>query len=224
MPNPSLPPALFRFLRELKDDNTSEWFQANKARFEGEVREPLLAFIGAFGEPLAGISRHLEANPSRAGGSMFRINRDIRFSRDKSPYKTNVGAQFRHASCTKDVHGPAFYLHLEPGGCFAGAGMWHPEPEALKRVRDYMVGHGAAWKALRTKGIEVQGESLARVPQGFDPAHPLAEALKLKDFYTVTSFTERQVCAAGFLEAYAEYCRQQVPLMKFLAKALELPF
>jgi uncharacterized protein (TIGR02453 family) len=224
MTPPRFSPALFRFLRELAEDNTSEWFQANKARFEAEVREPLLAFIGAFGEPLAGISRHFVANPSRAGGSMFRINRDTRFSRDKSPYKTNVGAQFRHVACTKDVHAPGFYLHLEPGGCFASAGLWHPEPEALKRVRERMVSHPAAWKALRAKGLEVQGESLARVPQGFDAAHPLAEALKLKDFYTVTGFTERQVCAVGFLDVFAEHCREQAPLMKFLAKALELPF
>lgn len=224
MAHPFFSPALFRFLRELKADNTPEWFQANKARFEAEVREPFLGFIGAFGEPLAGISPHYEANPSRSGGSMFRINRDTRFSRDKSRYKTNVGAQFRHAECTKDVHAPGFYLHLEPGGCFGGAGLWHPEADSLRRVRERIVSHPREWQALRAKGLEVQGEALVRVPQGFDAAHPLAEALKLKDFYTVTAYTERQVCAGDFLEVFVAQCRQQVPLMKFLSKALALPF
>jgi len=217
-------PALFRFLGELREDNTSVWFQANKPRFEAEVREPFLAFIRAFAEPLAGISRHFEANPSRSGGSMFRINRDTRFAMDKSPYKTNVGAQFRHRDCPRDVHSPGFYLNLEPGGCFATAGLWRPAPESLKGVRERMLQHPREWSALRAKGIEVQGETLARVPQGFEPGHPLAEALKLKDYYTVTSFTEGQVCSGEFLGLFTEACGVQAPLLRFLTRALHLPW
>ena len=129
-------PTLFKFLRDLKAHNSTEWFQANKQRFEDEVRTPLLGFILAFAEPLAGISRQFEANPARSGGSMFRLNRDTRFALDKSPYKTNVGAQFRHRACPKDVHSPGFYLHLEPRGCFASAGLWHPDKDTLQKVSD----------------------------------------------------------------------------------------
>ena len=155
---------------------------------------------------------------------MFRIFRDMRFSKDKSPYKLNVGAQFRHREGSKDVHGPSFYLHLEPGGCFMGAGLWHPGPPSLRQVRTHMVGHPREWKALRSQGIQVTGEALKRVPQGFDPTHPLADDLKLKDFYTCTPLTEQQACAPGFLEHYTEACQRDAPLMRFLSQALELPY
>ena len=217
-------PGLFTFLEELKTDNSREWFQDNRARYEQDVRDPLLALIMAFGGPLAAINRNFLADPRPSGGSMFRIFRDTRFGRDKSPYKTNVGAQFRHMMCSKDVHSPAFYLHLDPEGCFVGAGSWRPDPAALKLVRERIVGHPREWKALRGAGIEVQGDALVRVPQGFDPAHPLAEDLKLKDFYTIDALTRRQVCAGNFLETLTEKCRQNAPLMKFLSKALELPW
>jgi uncharacterized protein (TIGR02453 family) len=217
-------PALFKFLRELKENNTSEWFKANQERYEHDVRQPMLGFILAFGEPLHGISAQFLADPSRAGGSMFRINRDIRFSADKSPYKTHLGAQFRHRAGSRDVHSPGFYLHLEPRGCFGGGGLWHPDPASLRKVRERMVAHPREWTGLRGKGLEVEGERLARVPQGFDPASPLAEDLKLKDFFTSTGFTEGQVCSGEFLELFVEHCRAQVPLMKFLVKALDLPW
>ena len=115
-------PELFTFFRELKENNNRDWFQANKARYESQVREPLLQFIADFGLRLAEISPHYLADARRSGGSLFRINRDIRFSSDKSPYKTAAGVQFRHES-GKDVHAPGFYLHLEPEGIFAGVGI-----------------------------------------------------------------------------------------------------
>ena len=104
-------PALFDFFRELKANNNREWFQANKERYERQVREPLLQFVEDFGVRLAEISPHYVADARRSSGSLFRINRDVRFSADKSPYKTAAGIQFRHES-GKDVHAPGFYLHL----------------------------------------------------------------------------------------------------------------
>ncbi|HWQ08093.1 MAG TPA: TIGR02453 family protein, partial [Holophaga sp.] len=201
-----------------------EWFQANKARFEADVREPMLGFIMAFAEPLRRINQHFVADPRPAGGSMFRIFRDTRFARDKSPYKTNVGAQFRHQDCTKDVHAPGFYLHLEPGASFVSAGLWRPDGDALRQVRERIVARTKEWKALQDGGLEVQGEALKRVPQGFDPAHPFAEDLKLKDFYTHVPLSDREVCAPDFLERFAEACRRNAPLVAFLTKALALPW
>lgn len=223
-PQPFFTPALFRFLRDLGKNNDREWFQANKTRFDEEVREPMLAFIMALAEPLRTVSPHVLADPRPSGGSMFRIFRDTRFSKDKSPYKTNVGAQFRHGSCPKDVHAPGYYLHLEPGGCFMSAGIWHPDGDALRRIRERIAIQGKAWQALAKAGLQVEGESLQRVPQGFDPQHPLAEALKLKDFYTGTALTEKEVCAPDFLDRYVDHCRRNLPLMAFLAKALDLPW
>ena len=221
---PFFTPALFQFLSELKVNNDREWFQANKARFEAEVKGPMLAFVTAFAEPLERINKHYVADPRPVGGSMFRINRDTRFAHDKSPYKTNAGAQFRHRDCTKDVHSPGFYLHLEPGGCFATTGLWHPDPEPLHKVRERIVAKTRAWKALQDGGIEVLGDALKRVPQGFDPGHPFAEDLKLKDFYTHLPLTEQEVCGPDFLERFTEACRQGAPLAAFLTKALDLPW
>jgi len=220
--HPFFDEGLFRFLRELKEHNDREWFQAHRDRYEADVKEPMLAFIMAFADPLRRLNQHYVADPRPTGGSMFRIFRDARFAKDKSPYKTNVGAQFRHCDCTKDVHAPGFYLHLEPGGCFASAGLWHPDPDSLRKVRERIVSHGREWKALAS--LEVTGEALKRVPQGFDPAHPFAEDLKLKDFYTGTPFTQREICAPDFLERFTETCRRNLPLMAFLTKALELPW
>jgi uncharacterized protein (TIGR02453 family) len=221
-PSAFFTPALFAFLRELKADNSREWFQANKDRYETDVKAPMLGFIGAFASPLEGLNRHLLADPRPAGGSMFRIYRDTRFAHDKSPYKTNVGAHFRHRDCSREVHSPAFYLHLEPRSSFMAAGLWHPDPDALRKVRTAIVARSRTWKALREGGIDVQGDALVRVPQGFDPAHPWADDLRLKDFYTVEGLSDREVCAPDFLERFTETCRRNLPFMAFLAKALEL--
>jgi len=213
---------LFGFLAELEANNERAWFQENKARYEAQARDPMLRFIAALSEPLQAISRHFDADPRPQGGSMFRIYKDTRFSRDKSPYKTHVAAQFR--GCAEGVHGPGFYLHLQPGSSFAGGGLWHPEPEPLRQVRERIVSHSKAWRALRESGMEIEGESLKRVPQGFSAEHPFAEDLKLKDFYTSTTFTDRQVCSRDFLERVAKAFQEAAPLVVFLAKAMDLPW
>ena len=131
-------PELFKFLRDLKRHNTREWFLENKTRYEEVVKEPALGFIAAFDSPLGKISPEFLAIPKAVGGSLFRIQRDVRFSKDKSPYKTHVGIRFLHRD-GKNVHAPLFYLHLEPGGCFAGLGIWHPEPPTLESIRQAIV-------------------------------------------------------------------------------------
>ena len=220
-----LEPGLFRFLKDLKAHNDREWFSENKARYETEARDAMLRFIGAFSGPLSSTSRHFIADPRPSGGSMFRIYRDSRFSKDKTPYKTHLAAHFPHRAVKAGgVHGPGFYLHLEPGGSFAGGGLWHPEAEALFKVRQAIAARPAAWKALRKAGLEIEGDALQRVPQGFASDHPCAEDLKLKDFYITSSFTNAQVLAPDFLDQVAGACQQAAPLVAFLCKALELPW
>src|SRR6185503_14437854 len=138
-------PDLFIFFRDLKANNTRAWFEANKSRYEQHVREPLLQFITDFGLRLAEISPHYVADARRSGGSLFRINRDIRFSKDKSPYKTAAGLHFRH-EVGKDAHAPGFYLHLEPDGVFAGVGIWQPDGPALAKLRDAIVQYPERWQ------------------------------------------------------------------------------
>src|SRR5262249_20461860 len=129
---------LFQFLRELKSHNQREWFLKNKARYETDVRDPFLRLIGDLRPRLSRVSPHFAVDPSPTGGSMMRMYRDTRFSKDKSPYKTSRSAHFWH------VHGeegmtPAFYLHLEPGRSFAGGGLWRPPAEGLRRIRQAIV-------------------------------------------------------------------------------------
>ena len=215
-------PRLFKFLRELKRNNERAWFNANKARYIADVQEPMLRFIADFATPLARISRHYEANPRPVGGSMFRIYRDTRFARDKSPYKTQASAHFRHRQTSTDVHAPGFYFHLEPGGCFIGGGLWLPEPPLLKKVRDAIAYDAAGWRKVRRTVKEIEGEGLTRPPQGYDSAHPFIEDLKRKSFFASVSFGDDEVAAAGFLDRCAEACRSVKPLMKFLTEAVDL--
>ncbi len=214
-------PALFDFLRELKANNEREWFQAQKDRFDADVKAPMVAFCMALDPALQGVSRFYSADPRT---SIFRIHRDTRFSRDKSPYKLHVGAQFRPLACAKDVHAPGFYLQLEPDNCFAATGIWRPDSDALGRIRERIASDEKAWKAVKKAGLEIQGEALKRVPTGFPVTHPCAEDLKRKDFYTVTPITEREVCAPEFLDRYLTICRKGAPLMRFLAEAVDLPW
>ena len=215
-------PSFFKFLKDLKTHNTRPWFESNRARYEADVKEPMLRFITDLGPGLRKISPHLIADSRPVGGSMFRIHRDIRFSRDKSPYKTGVGAHFHHVAA-KHVHAPGFYLHIEPGRSSGGGGLWHPEANALKAVRDRIVARPKEWKSARAR-VDIEGETLKRVPAGYDAAHPFVEDLKLKDFTTGTEFSDSEVCAPNFMSRYLEVARTAAPLLQFLTKALQLPW
>jgi uncharacterized protein (TIGR02453 family) len=155
---PYFTPATFRFLRALKRNNRRDWFHAHKAQYEEHVKAPALRLITDIADPLRTISPQLVASPRAVGGSLFRIHRDTRFSSDKKPYKTHVGLSFYHAATKATARGslgtaalgrldaPVLYLHLEPGACFTGGGIWHPQPETLKRLRDFLVDNPRSWK------------------------------------------------------------------------------
>ncbi len=217
-------PRLFRFLRELKRNNTRDWFQASRDRYVADLQQPMLRFIADFAAPLAGISRNFEADPRPVGGSLFRIHRDTRFARDKTPYKTHAAAHFRHRATSRDVHGPGFYFHLEPGECFIGAGIWRPEPPLLKQLRDAIAWDSDGWRKVRRTTPEIDGEQLVRPPQGYDPAHPFIDDLRRKSFFASASFTEAEVCVPGFIDECTAACRGFKPLMSFLTEAAGLDF
>ena len=214
-------PDLFAFFRALKRHNNRDWFLANKARFEASVRDPMLRFITDFGPHLARVSLRFVADPRPTGGSMFRIYRDIRFSADKSPYKTHAAAHFFHRASKATGHAPGFYMHLAPGECYVGGGLWHPDTAMLVKLRDAMVDSPATWKRAR-RGLELEGQVLSRPPRGFDPKHPLIDDLRRKDFVAGRSFTERQVCSPRFMRDVADECRRLGPLVEFLTKAVGL--
>jgi uncharacterized protein (TIGR02453 family) len=212
-------PDTFVFLRALKRNNNRDWFQSNKPRYETVVRDPLLRFITDIGPHLTRISPHIVADPRPTGGSMFRIYRDTRFSADKSPYKTHAAAHFPVRAAERHAATPGFYLHLEPGGCFVGAGIWHPDAPTLVKIREAIAGSASTWKRARN-GIKLDGAMLSRPPRGFDPNHPFIEDLKRKDFVTGATFTDAQVVAPTFIKQFAGECRRMSPLVAFLANAL----
>jgi uncharacterized protein (TIGR02453 family) len=219
---------LFSFLSDLRANNNREWFAANKDRYEEHLLEPALEFVAEFAPRLAKISPHMRADPRPSGGSLFRIYRDTRFSKDKSPYKTNLGIHFRH-ELARDAYAPGFYLHIGPGEAFAGAGIWHPGTAGATRIREAIVDDPDRWRrATRTgafaKRLELGGDSLKRVPSWADADHPFADDLRRKDFYGWARLSEDDVLAPGFVDEYAGLCRAASPLMQFLCDALELPF
>jgi uncharacterized protein (TIGR02453 family) len=222
----TITPALFDFLRELKLNNNRQWFEGNKTRYEQVVKQPLLEFITDFGTFLPEISPHYLAIPKATGGSMFRIYRDVRFSKDKSPYKTAAALQFRHEQ-GKDVHAPGFYLHLEPGSVFAGCGIWQPDTQTANKIRSAIANRPDNWlaaiqDAAFQKTFTLEGESLKQPPRGFDADHPLVEDLKRKDFIGSVELSEQVVCQDDFLTQYVEMCKAASPLMRFLTEALGL--
>jgi uncharacterized protein (TIGR02453 family) len=223
---PSFGPELFRFFRDLTKNNQRVWFDKNKDRYELFVKYPLLGFIGSFAPVLRTVSPSFTSDPRPMGGSMFRIYRDTRFSKDKTPYKTHAAAQFGHR-VGKDVHAPGFYLHLEPGGVFAGGGLWRPDSPTAGRVRDAIAKRSREWDdALMNprfrKVCTFEGEKLKRPPHGFRKDHPMIEWLKYKDFTFYTKFTEKHACSAGFMERVADSYRAAIPLMRFLTHAVGL--
>jgi uncharacterized protein (TIGR02453 family) len=228
MSTSSFSPALFAFLKGLKKNNQRDWFDENKPNYEQDVKAPLLAFIAGFGPKLHKISKHFVADARGNGGSMFRIYRDTRFSKDKTPYKTAASAHFRHERA-KDVHAPGFYLHLEPGGVFFGAGLWHPETGAAEAVRTAIVKRSAAWKKTVThKAFAAQctigGESLKRPPRGYDADHPFIADIQRKDWVISKNVNDADVTQPGFLDAFATWCVVASPFMRFLCESLDLPY
>ena len=218
----------FRFLKDLAANNSREWFQANKDRYEAEMREPSLRLIGDLAAPLAIISKHYVADTRKQGGSLFRIHRDTRFANDKTPYKTWSGARFAHERA-KQMPAPSFYLHIQPGGCFSGGGIWHPESPTLKKIRDFLVDNPAAWtRAVHAKPFrerfEFWGESLTRAPRGYDADHPLIDDLKRKNFAAGANFSNAIATSSELLPHVAATFKGIAPLNDYLCAALELEF
>jgi uncharacterized protein (TIGR02453 family) len=221
-------PGLLRFLGELREHNDRAWFKANQARYEDEVRGPALDFIRLMAPHVEKISPSLVASDRKVGGSLMRIHRDVRFSKNKEPYKTNLGIQFRHER-GKDVHAPGLYFHVDPDSVFLGVGMWHPDAASLAAVRQAIDEDPRGWKrASRGKRFreawELGGDSLKRAPLGYPADHPRIEDLKRKDHIAVCPLARREVTRSDLVDRVAERFRRGRPYIAWLAESLGLPF
>ncbi|GAA4894147.1 DUF2461 domain-containing protein [Ferrimonas pelagia] len=216
------------FLTELYANNQRQWFNDRKPRYEAEVRGPALDLIASFAPRLAEFAPRFQALPKKVGGSLMRPYRDTRFAKDKSPIKTNVGIQFRH-DLGKDVHAPGYYLHVEPGQCFLGVGLWRPDPKALAAIRDAIDRSHIRWLAARDDGefctrFTLQGNSLVRPPKGYDKDNPMLADLKRKDYIGVMPLRDEQVLGEGLLDLMEEAFEGADPFMRFLCRAVGVPF
>lgn len=216
--------ATLQFLRDLKTNNDRAWFAEHRQRYERHLKEPALRFIEAFAPELRTLSPHFMATPR----SLFRIYRDTRFSRDKSPYKTAAGIHFRHDSAA-NAHAPGFYVHIEPGACFVGVGIWHPDAPALRQIREHIVDDPKTWKkasrnAAFTGHYQLEGDALKRAPKGFDSDHPLIDDLRRKDFIGVRRVPQSFITNPGLPRELADTFQRGVPLVRFLCDAVGLAF
>ena len=220
--------ATFGFLDELAANNDRTWFEQNKSRYEALVREPALDFIDDMMPLLSDFAPHFRADARKAGGSLMRVYRDTRFSNDKTPYKTNIGIQFRH-ELGKDVHAPGFYVHIANEGCFFAVGCWHPEADALWKIRSAIAESPEQWfqsldgKSFRERWA-LDGDSLSRPPRGFATDHVAIDDLKRKDFAALASLSPGQVVSRDFAKLAAQRFTETVPFMKFLCKALGVQY
>lgn len=218
----------FLFLEELSTNNNRAWFEANKPRYEALVREPALDFIEAMAPALKTFAPRFCAEPRKMGGSLMRVFRDTRFSRDKTPYKTNIGIQFRHV-LGKDVHAPGFYVHIATDECFLGVGCWHPDTDMLGKIRDYIAENPERWFAARddknfTAQWQLDGDSLTRPPRGYVADHVAIEDLKRKDFIGMAPLPADEVTGGKLAAISAQRFAAAESFMRFLCGALEVQY
>lgn len=219
-------PTTLSFLKTLKKNNTKEWFDANRKKYDA-VKENFESFVQALLDKMVLFDEDLQE--FRAKDCIFRINRDIRFSKNKTPYKVNRSAYFSRGG-KKSIYA-GYYVHIQPGGeSFAGGGLWMPEPNELKKLRqeiDYCLPefkkiiYAPAFKKQFGKLEKEASQVLVNVPKGYDKENPAAEFLKMKSFVATRSFTDEEVLAPQFAKKVSDSFRVLMPLIKFMNRSLE---
>ena len=221
--------ASFKFLRALAKNNDKTWFNEHKQQYEDHVRQPFLRLLTDLQPDLAQVSEHFRSDPKTVGGSLFRIYRDARFSNDKSPYKPWQGARLFHER-RKQVAAPSFYVHLQPGQCFVGAGLWHPEPPTQRRVRQFIFDNPGSWKAaahapkFRKRYEFESSEVLSRPPRGFPAEFEMIEDLKHRNFVFSRHLEDADMTGPRLRQLLAADLVALGPFVDYLCAALDLEF
>jgi uncharacterized protein (TIGR02453 family) len=228
-------PGAFAYLKGLKKNNRREWFEPRKPELQREVLGPLRAVAEELDVRFARLAPEYEANPKR---SLFRIYRDVRFSKDKSPYKTHAAMWVYHRmpgrGVGKEIDGGAgFYLHIEPGASIVAGGLWMPPRHLLARVRDRLVDDFAGFKRIisapafrkRFGGLtdDEPGVKLKRMPRGYAEDHPAAEWLRFNSFTVSTEYTDKQMLAPDLIDRAMADFKLMLPLNRWLNSALGFP-
>lgn len=210
------------FLKELKENNNREWFEANKGRYlevkktHEEMLDKVIDGISTF-DPVTGRPATKDC--------LFRIYRDVRFSPNKEPYKTHIGAFISRGG--RKSERPGYYIHLEPGNCFMGGGVYMPQPENLKKIRNEIYFNAGSFKKIfeeksfKQHFKELYDDKLSRPPKDFDPAFADIDLLKYKSYFVEEAYTDEEVLGADYVKKVVEACKALVPLNVFLNKAFE---
>ncbi|HEX4562112.1 MAG TPA: DUF2461 domain-containing protein [Gemmatimonadales bacterium] len=228
----SFTPAALRFFKDLRRHNAKRWFEAHKEAYQNEVVLPMRALIEELDVRFARSAPEITGDPKK---SMFRIYRDIRFSRDKAPYKVHAACWFWHKDADPRVGDSAesgsagFYFHLEPGASAIGAGIWKPPRPLLNKVREYLAEKPATFEKVvkspafkrRFGGLDKEG-MLKRVPRGFDPDHRAGEWLKYQSFTAGRSLSDREVASENIGALLEKDFVRLLPLVRWLNGALGL--
>jgi len=218
-----------KFLRGLARNNDKAWFNAHREDYERHVRDPYQRLLADLQPGLAAISPHFRSDPKGVGGSLFRIHRDARFSNDKSPYKTWQGARLYHER-RREVPAPSFYVHLQPANSFIGAGLWHPEPDTQRRIRQFIFDNPAGWKsaahapAVRRRFALEDSGKLVRPPRGFPAEFEFIDDLKHRNWVLWRSLDDATMTGPRLRDVVHRDLRALSPFMDYLCAALDLEF
>ena len=223
-------PEALRFLRGLRRNNRRDWFERNRSRYESAVRDPMRALVEEMDVRLARFAPEITGDPRR---SVFRIHRDVRFSRDKSPYKTNAACQFYHHDAGRGAGqdavgaGAGLYFQLEDGQCFVAGGLWMPARPALDRIREALAEAPADLDRIvrapgfrrRFGGLD-QEAMLTRLPRGYAPGHPAEGWLRYRSFTATRMLPEREVLSRRLPAALERDFAALLPLVRWLNGAI----
>jgi uncharacterized protein (TIGR02453 family) len=222
-PFEGFPKECISFLKQLKRNNNRMWFENHKKEFERNAKIPMLSFIAALQPHFARFAPELDLNPKR---SIFRIYRDIRFSSDKTPYKTHIAAHFVLRGRPKGFVGSGYYIQIEPGEFFVGGGIYLPDSNQLKNIRKTIAAYGKEFLSIvenprfKKRFTPFEWSKLQRVPIGYDENHPMADWLKFKQFFVGVSLPESHCYKESLVDEIAVICEEAAPLVHFLNKSL----
>jgi uncharacterized protein (TIGR02453 family) len=220
-PFTGFPPEAMHFLRKLKKNNNRPWFTKHKEEYQENVHMPMECLIATVGEQMRDVAPDFEFHPRK---SIFRIYRDVRFSNDKSPYKTNIAASFQFRKRSSPTESPGLYIGIEPGEIFIGGGLYMPMGPQLKAIRKAVaedpesfleiVGSREFKKSLGS----IMGERLSRAPLGYPVDHPMIEYLKFRQWFVGVELKDDKVCgSARFAKTVTKVFTAAMPFVRWLA-------
>lgn len=221
----NIPKAGFDFLKKLKRNNNRDWFLAHKLLYEADLKSPLQQVIAELGKNLSVKAKGINFDPKK---SIFIMNRDIRFSNNKDPYKTNAGAFFISNRISKKEDVPGLYLHIEPGNCFIGGGLYMPSGEQIRKIRELINQDPQTFKKIITAAAVkkhfggLTGEKLKTTPRGIPDTHPNIELLRWKQFVFIKRFKDSDFQKGNLAKTLEKEYTAMMPLVNWLNKAISL--